>query len=127
MISGDSGLGDLGVGVTEVFDGLGLWPRAVVDQHFVERSRYNRLLSGVLDHPELLGVGIGERTAVLVRPSGDFRVMGEGNVLVVDARAAEVAEAGELGEPASARGLRVDVLRAGDAFVYDRSSSAEGR
>lgn len=121
MISGESGLADLGAGVTEVFDGLGLWPQVVVDQHFVERSRYNRLLSGVLDHPELVGVGIGERTAVLVQPSGDFRVIGEGNVFVVDAREARISGASEPGEPASARGLRVDVLRAGDAFAHARA------
>ena len=46
---------------------LELLPQAIVDQHFHRRQRFNRLLSAVLDRPELIGIGIDEGTAVVVR------------------------------------------------------------
>jgi cyanophycinase len=75
--------------------GLGLWPEAIVDQHFDRRDREWRLKATVLEHPELLGVGIAESTAVVV--SGrEFEVIGpkEKVVIVLDARKlAEAAKA----------------------------------
>ncbi|TBR17238.1 cyanophycinase [bacterium] len=46
--------------------GLGLLPGTVVDQHFLKRQRENRLFGLVSAHPELLGLGIDEDTALLV-------------------------------------------------------------
>ena len=66
-------------------EGLGLWPGAIVDQHFVARGREPRLRLAVQMHPELLGVGIDEGTAVLVR-GNDFEVLGRSTVTVLDAR-----------------------------------------
>ncbi len=96
-------------------EGLGLWPGAVVDQHFVQRQRFNRLLSCVLDLPQLVGVGVDEKTAVILHPDGACEVLGDGVVVVVDARRAtrRPAKAGELH---SADGLTLSVLRAGDRF-----------
>jgi cyanophycinase len=52
----------------ETEEGLGLLPeRILIDQHFVQRSRYNRLLTAVLENPKLLGIGIDESTALLIR------------------------------------------------------------
>ena len=53
--------------------GLGLWPEVIVDQHFLKRQRDNRLISAVIDHPTLVGVGIDESTAVIVH-GGSFDV-----------------------------------------------------
>src|SRR5262249_37764469 len=38
--------------------GFGFVHDAIVDQHFVRRKRHNRLISVVLEHPSLVGVGI---------------------------------------------------------------------
>jgi cyanophycinase len=65
--------------------GLGLLPGTIVDQHFLKRQRFNRLLSAVLDHPDFVGIGIDEKTAIFVRGS-HFDVLGESGVLVIDAR-----------------------------------------
>lgn len=46
--------------------GLGLLPGTLVDQHFLKRQRHNRLLALVGAHPELLGLGVDEDTALLV-------------------------------------------------------------
>ncbi|MHC4509811.1 MAG: cyanophycinase [Planctomycetota bacterium] len=72
-----------------IYEGLGLWPEAIVDQHFLERYRFNRLLEAVLDRPELLGFGIDEQTAVFIHGKF-FEVVGDNNVLVLDARKAKI-------------------------------------
>ncbi len=65
----------------ETLPGLGLIQTALIDQHFVWRSRHNRLISGVIEFPDLLGIGIDESTAILVR--GDTaEVVGVSQVLV---------------------------------------------
>jgi cyanophycinase len=116
MISGKPEPGPYRRGGMHPHEGLSLWPQVIVDQHCAERQREGRLLTVVLDHPRLLGVGIGERTAVIL--DGDaFEVLGEGSVLVVDARSAEISEA-EAGALRSARGTRIDVLRAGEHHSY---------
>lgn len=47
--------------------GFGFLPGAVIDQHFLKRNRMNRLLEVVGDHPDLIGLGVDERTALEIR------------------------------------------------------------
>jgi len=96
-------------------EGFGFVRDAVIDQHFVTRRRHNRLIAVVLQNPTLVGVGIEESTAVLVRPDGQYEVLGEGQVIVYDARRARVFRSpdGHLG----GHGLTMHALLAGD--VYD--------
>jgi len=107
----------LRVGNTPIKRGLGLTPTLIVDQHFVERQRMTRLLSAVLDHPQQLGVGISERTAILVHKD-TIQVLGDGSVVIIDPRSAGVAvpNAGQL---QSARNLQIHVLKAGDQYKFD--------
>ena len=70
--------------------GFGFLPNAIVDQHFLKRAHYNRLLSAVLEQPQLIGVGIDEETAVLVRPDGLWEVLGDSYVKIFDARQAQL-------------------------------------
>ncbi len=97
--------------VTATSEGLGLLPGAIVDQHFLARQRTNRLVAAVLDHPELVGVGIDERTALVV-VGGRGEVVGEGQVVFFDARRATV-EAARTEERAAAGPLRMHILRDG--------------
>lgn len=98
---------------SEVAQGFGLLPGAIVDQHFSRRSRDNRLVSAVLDHPHLLGVGIDEETALIVRPEGRWEVMGNGHVKIYDARRAYVVnDVDSFG----ASGIRLHVLPRGSKF-----------
>jgi cyanophycinase len=99
---------------TEVAFGFGLLPGAIVDQHFSRRSRDNRLVSAVLDHPQLLGVGIDEETALIVRPDGRWEVLGNGHVKIYDARRAYIVNHDE--EAVGASGIRMHVLPRGSRF-----------
>ena len=62
--------------------GMGFLKNVIIDQHFIMRSRYNRLLSIVADHPQLVGIGIDEATAIVVE-GNNYRVVGDSQVLVV--------------------------------------------
>ena len=85
-----------------------------MDQHFLKRQRFNRLLSAVLDHPEKIGVGIDEGTAVVVS-AGRWEVLGASSVLILDARHAISADH-PAKAPHSARDVRLHVLRAGQSW-----------
>jgi cyanophycinase len=98
----------------ETAAGLGLLPGAIVDQHFLRRRRQNRLVSLVLEHPTLVGVGIDESTALVVGPDGRWEVIGEGLVAVYDARGARVAPAA--GALPGASDLRLHILPPGSVF-----------
>jgi cyanophycinase len=95
-------------------EGFGLLPGAIVDQHFVRRRRNNRLLSLVLEHPELYGVGIDESTAIEVGPGGSWEVLGESVAVVFDARKARVTPPGA--SPLGAADVRLQVLPAGSSY-----------
>jgi cyanophycinase len=47
--------------------GLGLIPGAIVDQHFLARERKARLFEALSQHPHLIGLGIDEGTALIVK------------------------------------------------------------
>jgi cyanophycinase len=111
MMTGEADLKSLASGSTELKPGLGLWPEVIVDQHFLKRQRHNRLLSAILDHPSLIGVGIDESTAVIVR-GRELEVVGASAVVVLDARGGRVTPA-SVGQPVAATDARVTVLRAG--------------
>ena len=118
MIGGRSDLDGLLAGATPfLMDGLGLWPEVIVDQHFLQKGRFNRLTLAVLDRPELVGIGIDEETAAIVH-GREFEVIGNGNITVVDARKT-TREKLVKGEPAAVRNLKVHVLRAGMKFHLD--------
>ena len=86
MMTGKAELKSLISGSTELVEGLGLWPQVIVDQHFLARQRWSRLFTAVASHPDQIGVGIDEQTAVIVDPDGSWQVLGRGPVVVIDGR-----------------------------------------
>src|SRR3954454_14098553 len=116
MLTGDADLKSVNAGTTITAGGLGLWPGVIVDQHFLKRQRGNRLISAILDHPSLVGVGIDESTGVIVRGTR-IEAIGKSAVLVIDARHAAVASKDTV---AAGTGLVLHVLRSGMALDLSR-------
>jgi len=58
----------------------------VIDQHFAQRGRINRLLAAVSQNPNVLGIGIDEDTAIVVSPDGRCEVTGSQTVTIVDGK-----------------------------------------
>jgi cyanophycinase len=93
MITGEQFLGDTTYRATfeKVWHGniafqhgLGLVKGVIIDQHFIVRSRYNRLISALAAYPDHTCVGIDESTALVIRPEG-ATVAGIGQVVVMAA------------------------------------------
>jgi len=76
MIRGGSPRADVG-------RGFGFVSNAVVDQHFLRRSRVNRLIGVVAERPDLIGIGVDEGTAFVLE--GDrWSVVGRSYVLAFE-------------------------------------------
>ncbi len=94
--------------------GFGFIKSAIIDTHFVERKRYTRLMSIVVDNPQLLGIGIDRVTAIVVKPDDAFEVIGERSVIVYDASGATVHIDSD--QAISAYNVTMHILKAGDCF-----------
>ena len=97
--------------------GLGLMTNVIIDQHFAERGRIGRLLGAVAQNPRILGVGIDEDTAIIVK-DGRFRVFGSGAVYVIDAISESYTNVSEdqADKTMSIFDVRLHILSAGDVF-----------
>lgn len=65
--------------------GLGLLPGVVLDAHFLQRDRHESFQALVDQHPQLLGIGVDENTAIVVR-GREAEVVGENAVSFYDRR-----------------------------------------
>jgi cyanophycinase len=86
MIIGGSSEGTVRRSDVSLAPGLGYWRDTVVDTHFNQRGRPNRLFTIFAHNPQVLGIGIDENTAIEVEPGAGFRVLGEGAVMVLGGR-----------------------------------------
>lgn len=103
-----------------VDDGFGLLPQIIIDQHFTERRRLPRLLRALSLHPDHVGVGVDEDTALVLRRGRGVEVVGSGGVTVVDPRAVQ-GPIGELAPDALMHlpGLRLYRLEAAEPVAPD--------
>lgn len=96
----------------ETKQGLGFIKTAVIDQHFVVRSRYNRLLSLIIENPTYKGIGIDEGTAILVK-NGSAEVVGRAQVIVFkNPKQSKKLNGDKLG----AQGITLDIYLNGEKF-----------
>ena len=66
-------------------EGFGFLHDVAIDQHLLRRERENDMVAVVTAHPALLGIGIDEKTAVVVQ--GDrFEVVGPSKVAIYETR-----------------------------------------
>jgi cyanophycinase len=99
--------------VAEVGQGFGFLPGTVIDQHFLKRSRQQRLMGVLGDNPELFGLGIDESTAVVVE-GRRIKVLGASQVAVCLA-------------PSDDRPAKMDLLKSGqeiDLITMSRAAIA---
>ena len=98
--------------------GLGLIEGVMIDQHFAQRGRIGRLLTGIAQNPEVLGIGIDEDTALVVRDNGDAQVIGSGAVYFLDARNITYSNVSEQNydEVLSMFNVNLHVLKEGDKY-----------
>ena len=120
LISGPADLTSIVAGGTKTAAGIGLAPRLFFDAHFLKRQRLNRLVSLVLDHPDQVGIGADEGTAVVIR-GRRLEVLGASNVVVLDARKGQISRPQD-GQASNGRDVKMQVLTHG--MTLDLGSAA---
>jgi cyanophycinase len=101
----------------EFKQGLGLLTTAIVDQHFIVRSRYNRLLSALAKFPLLICIGIDEETAIIVQQN-KVKVTGESQVIVMQQPDELKITTGGL---IKLKDMKFTIYTDGDEFVLDHA------
>ncbi|MFT3681629.1 MAG: cyanophycinase [Ferruginibacter sp.] len=124
MITGNELIGDSAAtnsftkirhNMVEIKEGLGLVKKAVIDQHFIVRSRYNRLLSVLAANPSLECIGIDEATAVIIKGQ-KVTVAGESQVIRLRIANTKNTAPGKK-DMIRMENARLDILTAGDVFM----------
>ncbi len=102
-------------------EGFGFIKSAVIDQHFISRKRHNRLISIILENPQLIGIGIDESTAIIVEPDSDIEVIGERQVIIYDASNSNDITTDDK-DLFNASGLVMHILNAGKKYNINSRS-----
>jgi cyanophycinase len=83
LVRGDTNGNELMIGDHTV--GFGFLKNSAIDQHLLRRNRQFDLVDVIAKHPDLLGIGIDENTAIVVEEDR-FDVIGRGYVAIYDAK-----------------------------------------
>ncbi|MBV6512258.1 MAG: cyanophycinase [Ignavibacteriales bacterium] len=106
-------------GNVDTKEGFGFLENVIVDQHFIKRKRHNRLMSLMYENPKLLGIAIDEATAIVVTGGDKFEVLGESQVMVMNATKAKNIRTDKHGNFA-AEGMVIDLLINGDKYSISK-------
>ncbi len=93
-------------------------PNVIFDSHFVKRGRFGRLAEAIARHPNMLGVGLGEDTGVIVTDGDKFETIGSGMVILFDGSNFSHNNVNILkeGTPITLGNLTVHVMSYGDHY-----------
>lgn len=118
MITGGNNPRAFRKGVVKMGKGMKFTPNLILDSHFINRGRFGRLTEAVARFPELIGIGLGEDTGLIIRNNSEFEVIGSGMVIVFDARNVMHNSIGilEEGTPLTLTNMITHVLSNGDKF-----------
>lgn len=102
--------------------GMGFLNEGVIDQHFAQRGRINRLLAAVAQNPHVLGIGIDEDTALVVGPDRMCKVIGSQTVTIIDGKHIVYSNISESNrnQPLAISNVLLHILPAGFGFDLNR-------
>ena len=96
-------------------EGFGFIDFALIDQHFIQRKRENRLINLVIEH-NLPGIGIDESTAVIFGGGRTFEVFGDRSVMVLEPQFTALPRSDKEGN-LSVDGITLRLLLSGDCYT----------
>jgi cyanophycinase len=101
----------------ELTSGLELVNDIIIDTHFTERARFGRLIQALAYSPGLMGIGLGEDTAICIK-GAKMEIIGSGLVVIADGRSIEYTDMPDIrdGDPITVEGIRLHVLGPGKRF-----------
>ena len=104
-------------GEVEMTEGLSLIRNVVIETHFDSRRRFARLVQAACKE-KVVGIGIGDDTAVLITGEEKIEVIGSGVVTIIDTEHITESNIDELenGVPFRVKNLIVHILSRQDVF-----------
>lgn len=107
--------------------GMGFIENVIIDQHFAQRGRIGRLLTGIAQNPDVLGIGIDENTAIIVNKNGILEVIGEGAVYIIDGSTISYSNVSEQNcdEVLSMYNVKLHILKEKNRFSLIRRTPFE--
>jgi len=117
LVSGDStsAFACIKKGNVEVSEGFGFIDFAIIDQHFIQRKRENRLINLVIEN-KIPGIGIDESTAIIMSDGRSFEVFGDRSVMVFEPNSLESLRTDARGNLAGER-IKLTILLSGDHYT----------
>ncbi len=102
--------------------GFGFIKNITIDTHFIARGRLLRLSQFLTTGLSQKGIGLGEDTAVIIFPTGNFEVLGSGVVTVVDAKDITYTnyEKIDINNLVNINGLKIGFLQQGSVFDLNK-------
>jgi len=96
--------------------GLGFFEGGTVDQHFVKRGRFGRLIVGAWDAGNEMGYGIDENSAMIVHNDDQsIEVVGESGLVVVDLSNAKKTT----DFPTAMKDVNISYIEKGDRYFWE--------
>lgn len=105
-------------GEVKITSGLDLINNVIIDTHFVIRGRIGRLFQAVVSNPQILGIGLGEDTGLLIKEGNCMEAIGSGLVILVDGKQIKDTNLTDvpLGSPISINNMIVHVMSQDDKY-----------
>lgn len=106
-------------GRTKLSGGLSFIRSIYIDTHFTERGRFGRLAIAVSQHPDYIGIGLGEETGIIIREGSLLEVFGIGVVTIIDGSEIKYSNIHEVahGSPIAVEHLVMHLLVEGQQYA----------
>ena len=105
-------------GELQITNGLNLIGDVFIDTHFTERGKFGCLTQTVAFNPAVLGVGLSEDTAIIIK-NEEIEVLGLGLVVLVDGTSIKYNDISEIshGDPITVEGVKLHFLSGSKRFL----------
>ncbi len=108
----------------DIAPGLGFVPRGLfVDQHFVVRGRFARLIAAMLKTGDSLGLGVDEDAAAVLQ-NGEIEIIGNSGAVLIDLTQVEPPFRVE---PLGVRNARLSYLDSGDRYLLAKRKAISAK
>lgn len=103
----------------KIGSGFGFIDDLIVDTHFIKRGRFARLAHAVALNPGLLGIGLGEDTALIISNGNEAVCSGSGMVIIIDGNDVSKTNISEVDNftPIIIENLKVHILAEDNTFL----------
>jgi len=121
MIIGGSSQDAMIKGELELTNGLDFINSVFIDTHFTQRGRFGRLIQTVTCNPGVMGLGLGEDTAVVIYKGNELEVVGSGLVVIAYGISISYTDLTQVehGHPITVENIKMHIIGPGKKFLFN--------